>query len=157
MKDIARVGFERRAEKSSRDRLRSIAAIRAIVVPGFAAFAALLMMSGCRSAEPSSSSLPPSTASATTAVQPTTATETREVILHVEGLTCEGCAWQIRETLQKVDGITDVRTTVAGKRVVVTFDPSRASSSTAMQALQRVGYRSEEVGASTAAATDSSP
>lgn len=153
MKGVAHVGV---GVERGLARTRSIAAVRATAVPGLAALAALLVMSGCRSAEPSSSSPPPSAAGATTSGKPPTATETRELVLHVEGLTCEGCAWQIRETLQKVDGITDVRTTVADKRVVVTYDPSRANSQTATRALDRVGYSSEEVGASSAAATDSS-
>ena len=69
----------------------------------------------------------------------------RKLVLHVEGLTCEGCAWQIRETLQKVDGITDIQTTVTNKRVVVTDDPRRATPATARRALAGVGYKSEEV------------
>lgn len=109
---------------------------------------ALLVMSGCRSSESSSPATPPSASSVPASAQaPVASSETssRELVLHVEGLTCEGCAWQIRETLQKVDGIVDVRTTVADKRVVVTYDPRKATSATATQALEQVGYKSEEV------------
>jgi copper chaperone CopZ len=70
---------------------------------------------------------------------------TQEVVLHVDGLTCEGCAWQIREALQKVDGIETVKTTVVNKRVVVTYDPARTGSARAMQALEQIGYKSIEV------------
>lgn len=118
-----------------------------ITTRAFVAGAALLVMSGCRSAESSSAATPPSASSVPASTAPISNGETssREVVLHVEGLTCEGCAWQIRETLQKVDGINDVRTTVADKRVVVTYDPRKASSATAMQALAHVGYKSVEV------------
>lgn len=117
-----------------------------IIVRALLAGAALLVMSGCRSAESLSPATPPSASSVPASAQAPIAsceTSSRELVLHVEGLTCEGCAWQIREALRKVDGINDVRTTVADKRVVVTYDPRRATAATAMQALDYVGYKSE--------------
>lgn len=112
--------------------------------------AVALVIGGCRSGESSSVATPPSASNAPASVYPpppltSSNASSREVVLYVEGLTCEGCAWQIRETLQKVDGITDIQTTVANKRVVVTYDPQRATPATARQALEQVGYKSEEV------------
>jgi len=104
-----------------------------------------MMVSGCRSSETSSPPPPPVAPSSSTPTETSnSSTRTREIAIHVEGLTCEGCAWQIRETLQKVDDISDVRTTVADERVVVTLDPHRVTSATVIQALEQVGYESEE-------------
>lgn len=116
------------------------------------AWSAIVMtMTGCPSKDPPSShtaerapaaeaSMSSPTSSAASA-----AAASGEIVLHVDGLTCEGCAWQIRDTLEKVDGIRDVRTTVADKRVVVTYDSDRTSTTAVRQALDEVGYESVEI------------
>jgi len=40
------------------------------------------------------------------------------------GMTCEGCASAVKRILGKIDGVTDVHTDVASKKVVVQADPS---------------------------------
>ena len=146
MKDVERVAVVGRIHQPRNTLFRWLARARGKVVHGAIVGATLLLLSACRSAEPSSSvSAPPSTAGATPPVRVATSAQTRELVLHVEGLTCEGCAWQIRETLQKESGITDVKATVADKRVVVTYDPLKATSTKAKQALERVGYNVEEI------------
>lgn len=103
---------------------------------------AAIVLVGCRSGESTSAPTPPSASNVAEVQHQTqqapvsTDAISRELVLYVEGLTCEGCAWQIRETLQKVDGIADIRTTVANKRVVVTYDPRRATSATASRTLE---------------------
>lgn len=40
------------------------------------------------------------------------------------GMTCEGCASAVKRILGKFDGVTDIQTDVATKKVVVTADDS---------------------------------
>jgi len=40
------------------------------------------------------------------------------------GMTCEGCASAVKRILGKVDGVSEIKTDVPGKSVVVTADAS---------------------------------
>jgi len=107
----------------------------------------VIAMTGCPSTETAPSRANQSVpASASPSSPPTNpATASGDLVLHVDGLTCEGCAWQIRDTLERVDGVQDVRTTVANKRVVVTYDSKRTSAPAVRGALKDVGYDSVEI------------
>ena len=48
-----------------------------------------------------------------------------ELVLSVEALTCEGCAWQIREALQGLLGVQQVITLVTKKQLIARYDPSQ--------------------------------
>eukprot|EP00545_Synedropsis_sp_CCMP1620_P006489 CAMPEP_0119013308 /NCGR_PEP_ID=MMETSP1176-20130426/8383_1 /TAXON_ID=265551 /ORGANISM="Synedropsis recta cf, Strain CCMP1620" /LENGTH=72 /DNA_ID=CAMNT_0006966395 /DNA_START=88 /DNA_END=306 /DNA_ORIENTATION=+ len=43
------------------------------------------------------------------------------------GMTCEGCASAVKRILGKMDGVTDIQTDVATKKVLVTADDSLAA------------------------------
>jgi len=106
-----------------------------------------IVVTGCPSADPPASRArqhAPAPESSTSPLM-STASVSSEVVLRVDGLTCEGCAWQIRDTLDKVDGVAEVRTTVADKRVVVTYDGDRINAEAVRQALKEVGYESVEI------------
>lgn len=82
--------------------------MRRVLLPGVV----VMLLAGCRSAESSSLAPAASASSAPSSPAPLMSmadAKSEELVLHVEGLTCEGCAWQIRETLQKVDGVREVR------------------------------------------------
>lgn len=118
--------------------------MRRVLLPGVV----VMLLAACRSAESSSPAPAPSASSAPSSPAPLMSmadAKSEELVLHVQGLTCEGCAWQIRETLQKVDGVREVRTTVADKRVVVTYDADRVRSQAIRDALEQVGYNSDVV------------
>jgi copper chaperone CopZ len=66
----------------------------------------------------------------------------RVLRLRVDDLTCEGCAWQIRETLQPLPGVSDVQTDIEAKEVAVTFDPASSGRDAFLAALATAGYRS---------------
>lgn len=99
-----------------------------------------LLSVACQSRPASEEALHPSAlpAAATSSQQ-----VTEQLTLHVEDLTCEGCAWQIRDTLEKVAGVSKVETTVADKKVVVSFEPGRISADAIVGELAKVGYESE--------------
>lgn len=104
-------------------------------------FVLLLLVAGCEAkTEPGLESGPPLEASTEPAqpVAPSAAT----VVLRVEDLTCEGCAWQIREKLETVDGVGSLRVVVAERRVEVAYDPSRTDPQTIQTALQEITYTS---------------
>jgi len=67
--------------------------------------------------------------------------EPAQLHLYVEGITCEGCASQIREALQVVEGVSGVETSVEDKTVLVVFDPRRVGSDRILQVLSNLGYR----------------
>lgn len=108
--------------------------------------AAMLLGSACQSsgAEPSQSLTGSRTsASAESVVSPEAPPQRHgQLVLRVEGLTCEGCAWQIGDVLGKIDGVKHVKSTVADKRVVVTYDPSKIRADAIRKHLDQVGYTS---------------
>lgn len=65
--------------------------------------------------------------------------------LHVPGMTCEGCAWQIRETALAVPGVTRVHTILGDKVAVVDYDPAAADVAAIAAALDRAGYPATEI------------
>lgn len=72
-------------------------------------------------------------------------TPTGVVRLRVRALTCQGCAWQIGETLAKDDGIADVATSVPEKTVTVRYDAAKTTAAKIKASLANVGYESEEL------------
>ena len=68
-----------------------------------------------------------------------------DVRLHVDALTCEGCASQIREVLGKEPGVGAIVTSVPDKRVTVTIDTTRTTPARVMSALAKVGYLGKEL------------
>lgn len=96
---------------------------------------------GCQATEPRVATAEHDLGSAISCSGATSVADRRQLTLHVEALTCEGCAWQIRDTLHKVDGIQDV-TATASKRVVVTYDARLVTAAAAIEALEQVGYKS---------------
>lgn len=68
-----------------------------------------------------------------------------EVRLSVDGLTCEGCAWQIREKLEAQPGVEAVSTSVSDKLVAVTIDAGRTTPEQVRAALVSIGYEAAVV------------
>ena len=107
--------------------------------------ACTVTLAGCRSA-PVEGSGDSGAAAATPTPEPaaagSTPTSVGVVRLEVPDLTCEGCAWQIRETLRKQSGVGEVVTSVKDKTVHVRFDPARTTSRKVTDALRDIGYES---------------
>ena len=79
----------------------------------------------------------PSGAASAAAPPPTTVSVAR---FRVEGLTCEGCAMAIRESLEPVPGVVNVLTSVREKRVTVQFDSTRINAAAVAAAVNKTGY-----------------
>ncbi len=86
---------------------------------------------------------PAATASAADANEPfdSAVSSTHHVVrFHVPGMICEGCAWQIRETLLGVGGVSRAHTALAGRITVVEYDPAILDSAALTSALTTAGY-----------------
>ena len=96
------------------------------------------LAAGCKESPATSGHAHAAAAEPIASPQPQAAAQT--VTLHAEGLTCEGCAWQIRETLGAVDGVASVEADVASRRVNVTYDSARTTLADIQRALRTAGY-----------------
>lgn len=91
---------------------------------------------GCQAAEAE----PPRRAPAAVERAAATAADRATLDLHVPGLTCEGCAWQIRERMQTAPGVARVETRVPEHRVTVGYDPAQTDPVRIAAEFQRIGY-----------------
>lgn len=64
------------------------------------------------------------------------------VMLRVENLTCASCAAATRESLLRVDGVTDAQVTTEPPLAVVRFDPAKSSVAALTAATAKAGYPS---------------
>lgn len=85
--------------------------------------------------------------------QPTTATmpavtETeaqayKTVIIEVEGMTCEGCAVHINETLKKLKGVVSAEANYPQKNVKVVYNPKQITLEQIKKAIDEIGYKAK--------------
>lgn len=67
--------------------------------------------------------------------------ELRRVLLHVEGMTCGGCALSTRLVLERLDGVERAEVDYERKRAAVTYDPAKTSPAAMVTALkEKLGY-----------------
>jgi len=68
---------------------------------------------------------------------------TQTVILSVPGMTCAACPITVKKVLSKVDGIEEVKVSLAQREAVVTFDDSKTRAEALISATGNAGYPSE--------------
>ena len=61
--------------------------------------------------------------------------------LKIEGMHCDSCAADIKETLEETAGVRNVDVTFARKTAVVEFDDGTVQQSTLIKKIQDLGYR----------------
>jgi copper chaperone len=66
--------------------------------------------------------------------------ETESVTLHVEGMTCGGCAISTRVVLERLPGVKKATVSYEESRAVVTYDPARVSVPRMIAAVKTLGY-----------------
>ena len=73
--------------------------------------------------------------------------------LTIPGMGSDHCAGIVKTSLNRLDGVGEIRTSIASHRAEVSFDPSRIDASVLKNAVERAGYEvdaiSENVGEST--------
>ena len=63
-----------------------------------------------------------------------------DVVLRVDGMTCEGCEGRIRGALQRLSGVHGVAASHERGEVRVTSDPTKISRDEVRRAVARAGY-----------------
>lgn len=71
-----------------------------------------------------------------------TAAENKVVTLDVPGMTCKFCPITIRKALEKVPGVTEVKSEFKTKTATVTFDPAITNIETITKTTANAGYPS---------------
>jgi Cu2+-exporting ATPase len=66
--------------------------------------------------------------------------DTREVNLLVEGIHCAACVWLIEQGLAGVDGVSEARVNLTGRRLRLRWDATRVKLSALLQRLAELGY-----------------
>lgn len=82
-------------------------------------------------------------AAAGAVVAPAPAVDT--VTLHVEGMTCGGCAIATRRVLERLDGVTRADVSYEEKRAVVTYDPAKVTVAQMIAAVATLKYTARVV------------
>lgn len=74
------------------------------------------------------------------------AAETQRVALHVDGMTCGGCAISARAVLSRLEGVRRAEVNYQQKRALVTYDPSKITPPRMIAALKdKLGYTARVV------------
>lgn len=70
----------------------------------------------------------------------------QRVALHVEGMTCGGCAISTRAVLNRLEGVKRAEVNYEQKRALVTYDPSKVTPPRMIAALkEKLGYTARVV------------
>ncbi len=59
---------------------------------------------------------------------------------HIDGMHCESCAADIKETLEETTGVESADVTFSGKTAVVRFDENTVQEKTLVKKIQDLGY-----------------
>ena len=81
----------------------------------------------------------PTGSNATASVKPV---QTREVVLQVDNMTCNGCVLTVRGSLKKLPGVLDAQVTLQPPMAVVKYDPTQTSVEDLIRATTQAGYPS---------------
>jgi copper chaperone CopZ len=60
--------------------------------------------------------------------------------LHIEGMSCDGCAANIKETLEATAGVRGADVTFKRKTAIVEFDDQTVQQNTLVKKIQDLGY-----------------
>jgi len=64
----------------------------------------------------------------------------KTLIIEVEGMTCEGCASHIDETLKKLKGVISAKASYKDKNVKVVYNPNQITLEKIKKAINEIGY-----------------
>ncbi|HXG85386.1 MAG TPA: heavy metal-associated domain-containing protein [Pyrinomonadaceae bacterium] len=67
----------------------------------------------------------------------------KTVVIDVEGMTCEGCAAHINETLKKLSGVVSAEADYPKKNVKVVFNPKQITLEQIKKAIDEIGYKAK--------------
>jgi copper chaperone CopZ len=67
----------------------------------------------------------------------------KTAVIEVEGMTCEGCAVHINETLKKLNGVVSAEASYPKKNVTVVFNPKQIMLEQIKKAIDEIGYKAK--------------
>ncbi|MDQ6788730.1 MAG: mercuric transporter MerT family protein [Acidobacteriota bacterium] len=67
-------------------------------------------------------------------------TQNKTVIIEVEGMTCDGCASHINETLKKLKGVISAEASYKNKNVKVVYNSGQITLEDIKKAINEIGY-----------------
>ena len=67
----------------------------------------------------------------------------KTVVIDVEGMSCEGCAMTINQTLRKMKGVVSAEASFKDKNVKVVYDPKQITLDEIKQAINALGYKAK--------------
>lgn len=62
------------------------------------------------------------------------------VTINVQGMTCDGCATNVREALFSIKGVRDAKVKLQKKKTTVIFDSEQADEEMLNKAIRAEGY-----------------
>ena len=66
--------------------------------------------------------------------------QNKTVIIEVEGMTCDGCASHIDETLKKLKGVISAKASYKDKNVIVVYNPNQTTLEKIKKVINEIGY-----------------
>jgi copper chaperone CopZ len=66
------------------------------------------------------------------------------VTIHIEGMTCGGCAVSVRQALAKRAGVKSVEVSFEQKRAIVKYDPAKVTPEQLAEAINQIGFKARE-------------
>lgn len=64
----------------------------------------------------------------------------QSITLNIDGMSCNGCATTVQETLNKMDGVSDAKVDLENESASVTYNTDAVSVSDFKQAVEDAGY-----------------
>jgi len=66
--------------------------------------------------------------------------ETKQVVLHITGMTCANCVATIERNVKKLDGVQNTVVNLSSERAVIDFDPTLLNLNTILGRIEKAGY-----------------
>ncbi len=85
----------------------------------------------------------PSVNQAMSAVSESESQVNKTIVIEVEGMTCEGCAAHIDETLKQLNGVVSSKASYPKKNVAVVFNPKQITLEQIKKAIDEIGYKAK--------------
>ncbi len=74
-------------------------------------------------------------------IQSATEVEVKEVVIHIQGMTCGGCAFRIESEIKKLGGIYEVKADYKKGTVYIKFDPRKVNVEDIKKEIYKAGYK----------------
>lgn len=65
----------------------------------------------------------------------------QEIVLNVEGMSCQHCKMAVENAIRELDGISEVTVNLEQKTVTVSYDPGKVSKANLVQAIEDQAYQ----------------